>query len=91
MLSVFGGNLSIIEDQYYLNVMANEPVVFVANGTDDGEVRYNLVQNSANASLGEKNADGTANVTMTVTETNQTVNIRLFFILFLGNNFFIYI
>ena len=76
MLSVSGGDISIIEDQYYLNVMANEPVVFVANGTDDGEVRYNLVQNSANASLGEKNADGTANVTMTVTDTNQTVNIR---------------
>ena len=35
-----------------------------------------VVQNSANASLGEKNADGTANVTMTVTDTNQTVNIR---------------
>ena len=56
--------------------MANEPVIFVANGTDDGDVRYNLVQNSANASLGGKNADGTADVTMTVTETDQTVNIR---------------
>ena len=56
--------------------MANDPGVFVANGTDDGEVRYNLVQNSANASLGVKNADGTADVTMTVTETDQTVNIR---------------
>jgi len=76
MLSVFGDDISKIEDQYYLNVVVNQPVVFVANGTDDGEVRYNLVQNSANASLGEKNADGTANVTMTVTDTNQTVNIR---------------
>lgn len=74
-LSLFGNQVLLDNDRYYLTVTANESVEFIANGTDDGNITYHLVQNSANATIGERLEDGTVSVTVMIRES-QPVNIR---------------
>ncbi|XP_053372974.1 uncharacterized protein LOC123561094 [Mercenaria mercenaria] len=68
-LSVSSGT-TLQEGENYIYVTVNESATFTVNGTDDGTLTYEFVNNSAGADLGTQNNDGTVDVSFVVTSTD---------------------
>ncbi|XP_053372966.1 uncharacterized protein LOC123561091 [Mercenaria mercenaria] len=68
-LSVSSGT-TLQEGENYIYVTVNESATFTVNGTDDGTLTYEFVNNSTDADFGTPNDDGTVDVSFVVTSAN---------------------
>ncbi|KAL4229260.1 Mucin-4 [Mactra antiquata] len=70
---IVNSGLTTIDGVNYLYTTINELATFTVLGTDDGTLTYQFVNNTAGASLGTPQNDGTVDVSMLLSNTDPVI------------------